>query len=154
MEYNIYNAQNENHSIMFHGAGASAFGFKGLDPTNNICVTACQDSSFVITVFNGATLLGTFNFNPPFSSTTPGYFGIISDTPFTKISLAESSAGSFDYENDVFGEYRLVLAEPVNEEPPATSVPVPAADLLLGMGLGNLLIRTRRRASSGNHDRR
>lgn len=148
VEYNIYNAINENHNIYFHGAGALAFGFKGMDSTaGGVCgggtFVNCGNSSFNITIYNDATSFGTFNFNPPFSNTSVGYFGILSDTPFTRIQVSEVTSHSEPYDNEVFGEYRLLQAPPPPEEPPA-SVPAPAGALVLVFGLMGLTMVRRR----------
>ena len=132
MDYNIYNGSNENHNIYFHGDGALAFGFKGLDSTSTgVCQVTCGNSSFNITIYNGATSFGTYNFNPPFSNASVGYFGIVSDTPFTRIQVIESTAHFEPYDNEVFGEYRLLMA-------PSESVPAPASGLALVIGLAGL----------------
>jgi hypothetical protein len=153
VEYNIYNSINESHSIHFDG-GALAFGFKAMDSTSmGVCVVTCGNSSFVVTLFDGATSLGEYTFNPPFSNGSTGYFGVLSDMPFTRITVAERTAHREPYDNEVFGEYRMVLApdpivdpDPVDEpdpvdDPDPIAVPAPGGAALLLLGFAPLLAR-------------
>ncbi len=162
VDYNIYNGANENHSVLFHDAGALAFGFKAMDSTSpGVCIVTCGDSRFDVTLFAGATSLGTYNFNPPFSNASTAYFGVVSDTPFTRIQLVERTSHREPYDNEVFGEYRVVMApmvvdvpDPVDDpdpvvDPDPVHVPAPGGAALLLLGLAPLLARRGRARRRG-----
>ncbi len=116
-----------------------AFGFDFHEPNESTppgptfpdtCNAACVDSEFRITLKNGASVVGMFDFTRPKDSLE--FVGFSSMLPFDTIELRET-VGTAD--NEFFGNF---LAAPV---------PEPGALVLLGIGLAGLAAGRRKKCN-------
>jgi hypothetical protein len=145
--YGIGNPIDEDHTIDIAG-GAYAFGFKVYEPNNADCVVPCVSSSFTLTAYDaGGATLGSQLYVPGFSTI---FMGFTSTVAVAKVTIDENYYGNINnfhccmYDNEYFGEYRMVSAKPV----PDTSgpgVPEPAAWTLMILGFGAVGAGLRRR---------
>ena len=107
-----------------------SLGFDIVEPEMDLNLNApFIDSIFRVDLFNGATPVGTYQFNPP--NDTAAFSGVWSDMPFTRAEIREIVCGS---ENEFFGQFYTGV----------TPVPEPSPILLgLLMSAGSLLRRRR-----------
>lgn len=95
-------------------------------------VSTCVQSTFIVQLFNGATLIDEVTFEP--ADDQLAFFGVTSDTYFNRLEIRET-IGSND--NEIFGNF-LTTASPV---------PLPAAAWLFGSALLGLVTVARRKAA-------
>ncbi len=101
-----------------------AAGFDFVEPQFDPNVNSSfVDSTFTVTVKNGATILGSFSFNAP--NDVAAFVGVESMTPFNLLEIREVYPGW--YENEFFGQFYTY--------PGTTPVPLPSTLLLLGSGI-------------------
>lgn len=124
----------ENLDAEFVGAApVYAAGFDFVEPTRNKdCFATCFESTFEITVYSGATSLGTFSWQPP--NDTLAFWGVWTDVPITKLSVREV-VGNID--DEFFGEFYTST----------TPVPEPGTWAMLAAGLILVVFSGARRAS-------
>ena len=125
----------ESFDVMTLLAPTYAFGLTFYEPTSsaqlNGCNTTCTDSTFLVTLYSGSTVLGAYTVAPTDIAFT--FRGFWSSDPITSVTLRET--GGTDHE--FFGRFYTG----------ATAVPLPAALWLLIPGLAGLGFRGRRRAA-------
>lgn len=92
-------------------------------------IAVCVDSTFRITLKNGASIVNSFIFNAP--DDVAAFVGVWSDTAFTNMDIREI-VGTLD--NEFYGHFYSGASAPV-------SVPEPATFLLFGLGLAGVLAR-------------
>jgi hypothetical protein len=93
------------------------------DATDTCATTPCVDSTFSVTLMNGATFVDSFTFNLP--NNVAAFFGVSSTTPFDRLLIRETT-GTDD--NEYFGTVFTSSLAPV-------VVPEPMPLTLLGIGL-------------------
>lgn len=117
----------ESQDFIINTSPVYSFGFdiyKPFEPqTVGGCNAPCSDTTFTITLFNGATNLGSFSFVPPHD--TVQFYGISSSVSFDKVELLETPP---DIDNEFFANLYLG-----NQS--ARSTPEPATMMLLLSGL-------------------
>jgi hypothetical protein len=120
----------ESQDFTINVSPAYSFGFDIYKPSNPGtvvgCNTTCVTTTFTVTLFNGATNLGSFSFVPPFD--TVQFYGVSSNVSFDKVELVEDPAA---IDNEYFAN--LYLGN--------QAVPEPAALVLVLTGLVGLLSR-------------
>lgn len=141
--YSIGNPINEDHAIDIAG-GASAFSFKIYEPGGygGACGTPCVYSSFNISAYDAdGALLGSYGVNPAWYTTA--FVGVVSDVAIARIAVSEGQIyapyGCCVYDNEYFGEHRMVAAAPVS------AVPEPSTWAMLIAGFATLGAALRRR---------
>jgi hypothetical protein len=129
----------ENFNVVNSSVSLFAFGFDFHEPSlstppgpqfPDTCNTTCAESTFQITVLNGALVVGSHVFSKPDDVLT--FVGVASTDPFDRIEIREI-VGTND--NEFFGNF-LIAQEPV---------PEPSLLVMLGMGLLGLTIRRSRK---------
>lgn len=119
-------------------APVHALGFEFVEPSvggsgpGTCFVATCIDSSFNVTLVNGTTVVGEFQFAAP--DDVLAFVGVWSTLAFDRVRIRESVGGNDD---EFFGQVFTGTAAPV---------PVPAALPLLAGALTLLGARRRRRA--------
>jgi len=117
-----------------------AFGFDFHEPTlstppgpafPDTCNTACVDSTFRITLFNGAIVVDSFDFNA--DDDVLAFIGVSSTLSFDRIEIRETVGTS---DNEFFGNFLVGRVQ---------LVPEPATLVLVGVGLLGLAATRRRR---------
>ncbi|WP_281559832.1 hypothetical protein [Thalassomonas sp. RHCl1] len=133
---------NENYNLNIDG-GAYAFGFDAYEPTGRSmrdgCNSTCFDTTFELTIFNGATELGKISFN--LHDDVLDFVGISSDILFNRIEIRDIT-GTDD--NEFFGNMLITRQQ-------LASVPLPPTVLLFLSGLLVLLLRKKTRLSQLSH---
>jgi hypothetical protein len=121
----------ENLDAVFAGPVYS-FGFVFAEPNSTMPSWGGSpvDSTFTVTLRNGATFVDSFIFNAP--DDLVSFVGAWSDTAFDRVEIRETTGGIDD---EYFGEFFTGT----------TPVPVPAAVWLLGSALVGLIGISRRR---------
>jgi hypothetical protein len=123
----------ENYNVVSSSVSLFAFGFDFHEPSlstppgpvfPDTCNTACVESTFQITVLNGALVVGSHVFSMPDDVLT--FVGVSSTDPFNRIEIREIMGTN---DNEFFGNF-LVGREPV---------PEPSLLALLGIGLLGLV---------------
>jgi len=79
-----------------------ALGFDVIEPTTGIgCVsTTCVDSTFSVTLKNGPTTVGSFQFNAP--DDVLAFVGVSSTLPFDRVEIRDITA---NIDDEYFGEF-------------------------------------------------
>lgn len=93
----------------------------------------CIDSTFTVSLRDGASTVGTFTFNAP--NDILAFVGVASDTAFDRMLIRET-VGTDD--NEFYGQFYTAV----------TPVPGPAAGLLLATGCAAMGAAARRRRNS------
>ncbi len=122
----------ENLDAVFTGLVYS-FGFVFAEPSSSTMPPwggSAVDSTFTVTLRNGATLVDSFSFNAP--DDVISFVGAWSGTAFDRVEIRETTGGIDD---EYFGEFFSGT----------TPVPVPAAVWLLGSALLGLVGISRRK---------
>jgi hypothetical protein len=77
-----------------------AIGFDFVEPTDKTCYYPCTDSTFTVTLKNGATVVNTFRFNA--ENDKAAFVGVSSDTPFDRIEIRDTTA---TIDDEYFGQF-------------------------------------------------
>jgi hypothetical protein len=127
----------ESVDVAFAGPVYS-MGFDFVEPEFDPLVNASfVDSTFTVTLFSGAALVGGFSFNA--ANDTAAFVGVWSTAAFTRAEIRETTGG---IENEFYGQfYTGALA------PAATSVPEPMTLSLVGAALAACGATRRRRSA-------
>jgi hypothetical protein len=128
----------ENFNVDIAG-GAFSFGFDVNDPFSTSqydgCnVNPCRDSEFSFSIFDGSTLLHSFNFDPLYSDSELTFVGIYSDNIFNRVEIREI-VGSND--NEFFGNFLVGT----------TKVPEPSTLAIFALGMIGLASRRLKKQS-------
>lgn len=131
------------HLDIVSSAPVFAMGFQFVEPstggsTTDTCFVAqCTDSTFQVTVMNGAIVMDVFAFNAP--DDQAAFVGVWAPYAFDRMIIREASGGIDDeFWGQVFTQGRI-------PNPTATEVPEPASLLMLGIGLAGGAYKSRRR---------
>jgi hypothetical protein len=98
-------------------------------PVTDDCFAPCFDSTFTVTLFSGATALGSFTYNAP--DATLAFEGVWTDFAFDRVTIIDTTA---TIDDEYWGQFYTGT----------TPVPEPGSAGLLSLGL-LLLRRSRRR---------
>lgn len=121
------------------GTAVTGFSFLVHEPTTNggyvsdSCNTVCVETTFNFKLFDGASEIGSFNFDP--LNDVANFVGFSSLLAFNRIVIDDVTNTS---DNEFFGEFRTGSI---------AAVPLPAGLPLLLVGLGALAAIRRRRRS-------
>jgi hypothetical protein len=121
-----------------------AMGFQFVEPsvggsTTDTCfVASCIDSTFTVSLMNGATLVDMFVFNAP--DDVAAFVGAWSPVAFDRMVIRETVGGIDD-------EFWGQVYTGNTPNPTATEVPEPASLLLIGAGLMGSAINRRSRSA-------
>jgi len=127
---------------MISGSTVFAMGFQAHEPgaggsTVDTCrVVTCTDTTFQITIKNGATTIGTESINFPDNTLT--FFGIFSDQAFDRFEVRDISN---TIDDEFFGQVFTGNTAPIPE-------PETYAMLLAGLGLLGLAARRRKQKTA------
>jgi hypothetical protein len=116
-------------------ASVFALGFDFAEPENdpNLGNAPPIDSSFLVTLLQGAIPVGTFTFNEP--NDTAAFVGVWSDMSFDRVEIRETVGGA---DNEFFGQFYTSARAP-------GVIPEPAAILIWGFfAIGVVGCRRRR----------
>lgn len=100
-----------------------------INPKTDDCFAPCFDSTFQVTLFSGATALGSFTYNAP--DATLAFVGVWTDVAFDRVEILDLNLKNDD---EYWGEFYTGT----------TPVPEPGTVVLLGSGLLALYLRRRR----------
>lgn len=135
----------ENLNAAF-AAPVYSMGFDFVEPTSLNVNATFRDSSFTVSLFQGATLIDTFGFSRP--NDVAAFVGVWSDTMFDRAEIREvipvGTTPADWAENEFYGHF---YTGPGARQ--VTSVPEPGTLLLMGGGLVALAGRRRSRPPSG-----
>lgn len=114
-----------------------AIGFTLYEPTStaqvNGCNWTCEDSTFEIELFSGASLLASYSIEPPDNAFN--FYGFWSTDAITKVTIRETVGG---VDNEFFGRFMTGTSPNV-----ALPAPEPGSLALVGLGLAALGVRRR-----------
>jgi hypothetical protein len=100
----------ENLDVAF-ATPVQAFGFDFVEPQFDPNVNAAfVDSTFTVTLLQGASPVGSFTFNAP--NDTAAFVGAISSVAFNSVQIRETTGG---IENEFFGQFYTAATVPVPE---------------------------------------
>jgi hypothetical protein len=122
-------------------ASTYAFGFSLYEPTSgapqNGCNGICAESTFLITLHSGATVVDSFSIEP--ANNTFNFYGYWSSAPITAVTIRETVGTS---DNEFFGRFYTGATAYSPSD-----VPLPAAAWLLLSGLAGLGLNVRRKSA-------
>jgi hypothetical protein len=128
----------ENMDVTVNTGLSYSFGFDFVEPTTgSVNAATVVDSTFTVTLLDGATSVGSFTFNAP--DNQAAFVGVWTDTLFNKVQIRETTGG---IDNEFFGEFYKGVT-PVPE--PGTIV----AGALMLLPFGATLIRRLRENQKG-----
>lgn len=91
----------ENMDVTVNTDFSYSFGFDFVEPTTgSVNAAVVIDSTFTVTLLNGATTVGSFTFNAP--DDKAAFVGVWADTLFNKVQIRETTGG---IDNEFFGEF-------------------------------------------------
>ncbi len=105
-----------------------SLGFDFVEPTTGFGCnnTTCVDSTFSVTLKNGPTTVGSFQFNAP--DNVLAFVGVQSDTEFDRVEIREITGNNDD---EYFGEFYTSIPPPSVEIIGGEIIPIDTTSLLL-----------------------
>jgi hypothetical protein len=134
LPYDVISINDREHLDVAFNAPVYAMGFDFVEPEFDPWVNASfVDSTFTVTLSQGASVVGSFQFNAP--NDTAAFVGVWSTAAFDRASIRETTG---DIENEMYGQFYSG----------ATAMPVPEPQglvlTLAGMGVVAWWSRRRR----------
>ena len=105
-----------------------SLGFDFVEPTTGFGCnnTTCVDSTFSVTLKNGPTTVGSFQFNAP--DNVLAFVGVQSDTEFDRVEIREITGNNDD---EYFGEFYTSIPPPSVEIIGGEIIPIEQTSLIL-----------------------
>jgi hypothetical protein len=105
-----------------------SLGFDFAEPTSTAeCRAPCFDSTFMVTLKQGGTVVDNFSFNAP--NNVAAFVGVWSDMPFNRVELRDTTA---TIDDEFFGQFYTGLT------PLSTPIPEPTTVALMLSGVALL----------------